>query len=235
MTTTLRRRPLLSLWLAAAVTLLSGCGAVTRLTAEDSKASASVRTRWHSEGGDGVDFQGARVRATSTQSIGDFDRVSIGGSQVDGPVSLQHRVVHEHAHLAYSSRSVYRPGFHADWMVGVAAARVDWQTTSAPPTDPPLGSRTSWAGPMGGVGVSYGLNAEWSLEARLTGAVAPAGGARGSSYVFGEAVVAWRPLPRGFVLRAGLSQLGSEVHPRGGATDQVLTVRGPTIDLGLEF
>lgn len=222
-------------WLAAACVLLAGCGPVTRLNAEDDRASASIRASWHGEGGDGIDFQGARVRAASTQSIGDQERVSLGGKPVDGPVSLQHRVRHEHAQLAYSSRSVFRPGFHAQWMVGVAAARVDWQTTSARPTDPLLSSRTSWQGLMGGVGVSYGLNAQWSLEGRVSGAAAPAGRARGSSYAFGEAVVAWRPLPQGVVLRAGVSQLNSQVRPPLGDTDQWLSVGGPTLNIALEF
>lgn len=236
MTTTTRMRARLPLAAVAAVAgLLAGCGAVTRLDAHDDRAFASVRASWHGAAGDGVDLQAGRVQARSSQQLGDQSSVFGGPNRVDGPVMLQHRVKQEHAHVAYSSRIEFSPRFDVHWMAGAATARSDWQTRSARTTDPALDSRTSWHGPMGGGRVRFGLAAQWSLEGRVTGAVALGGRADRGHFVLGEAVVAWRPLPQGLVLRGGLASFSSSTRALPGDTERTLRVSGPYVNIGLDF
>lgn len=225
------RRWALVVALAASV-LGSGCYN-TVLVARDERSMAAARATWRLNEASGVEVQGFRTRATETQSFNDLDDIQVDGRRIPGPVVLDHRVRHAHAHAAYNHRIPLRRGFELEWMAGVAASRAEWDSVSRRAGDPTLSSRVSWSGPMGGALGRYRVTDDWSIELRTTGAVALGGSGRSGTYAWSEAVVAWRPGV--LALRAGVARLQSTTVPTSGDTEQQLRVRGPYLNLGLEF
>lgn len=219
----------------AGAALLGGCGWSTRAYVKDQNPLAAGRATWRLGEAAGLEVAVARARGTGTQQLGEFESISLGGERVDGPVSVAHRATHEHAHLAYRHRIPFGSRFEFEWLAGATAARSRWQTTSERVTDPVLQGRVSWRGAVGGVVGRVKLDEQFSLELRGVGAAGARSSFGDGDYSFNELVFAWRPASRGLVLRGGIAELSSLTRGRDNDSEQLLRVRGPYLNVGLEF
>lgn len=219
----------------AAALLLGGCGWSTRLFVKDDAPIAAARATWRLGEAAGFEVGAARVRATGPQQLQNAESADLGGQRVDGPVELQHRALHEHGYLAYRHRIPLGSRFELEWLAGATAVRTRWQTTSARATDPVLEGRVNWRGAVGGVGGRLKLDEQFSLEVRGHGAAGVRNSLGEGDYTFGEVVFAWRPAPSGLVLRGGFAQLSALSRGRNNDSEQWMRVRGPYLNLGLEF
>lgn len=230
-----RWRRAASLLALAGALLLSGCGWSTRVFVRDQAPLAATRATWQLGEAAGIEVGLARARGTGTQQLESAATVELGSQRIDGPALLSHRATHAHAHLAYRHRIPFGSRFEFEWLAGATAARTRWQTTSERATDPVLQSRVSWRGALGGVAGRLKMDEQFSLELRGVGAI----GARSSfgegDYTFSELVVAWRPAARGLVVRGGIADLSTLTRGRDNDSEQLLRVRGPYVNLGLEF
>lgn len=215
--------------------LLAGCGWSTRVFVKDQAPLAAARATWRLGEAAGIEVGVARARGAGTQQIDAADEVAIGGQRIDGPVLLQHRANYAHAHLAYRHRIPLGSRFEFEWMAGATAARSRWQTTSERATDPVLQTRVAWRGALGGVTGRLKLDEQFALELRGVGALSARSSFGEGDYSFSELVVAWRPAAGGLVVRGGIADLSALTRGRGNDSEQLLRVRGPYLNLGLEF
>lgn len=223
----------------AAVVLLAaslgGCGLSTRIYLKDDSAMAATRATWRMGEAAGFEVGAARVRASGTQRLDDSETVYFEDRSVTGPVLLNHRTTHEHAHLAYKHRIPLGSRFELEWLAGATAVRHRWESTSERPTDPLLANRTTWRGAVGGLLGRLKLEDHLSLELRGVGAAAVRSSVTRGEFGFSELVLAWRPAGGPLLLRGGFAQFSSDTRPGLGDSEQTLRVRGPYLNLGLEF
>lgn len=230
-------RPVLAGALACSL-LASGCGVVTQLHADDKSApSATVRVLHRlggGPGGGGVELELSSVRGEGSQRLEDLTVATLGGRAISGPTQLLHTVRVQHAQLVYNHRLFAGRPFELEWFAGAASVRTDWRSVSTNPADPSLSRQITWRGPAGGALGRVRLGPLLALEGRLSGAIALSGGTVRGGRSAAELALAFRPVPS-LVLRGGLAEMRSDLSPREETTELSTRLRGPFLNLGVEF
>ena len=231
-------RPSNALALLATGALLAGCGSVTQLHVDDHStqivSARAVHRFGPGPGGGGLELEVSSLRGRGGQTLNAFETATLGSQSISGPARLQHTARVQHAQLVYNQLLFAGRPVELEWFAGAAWVQTAWQSTSANAADPRLTNKADWVGPAGGALGRLRLAPWLALELRYSAAIDASRGGGNTSRNATELALAFKPAPA-LSLRAGLGESRSWLHPELASTELSVRVRGPFLNLGLEF